>query len=150
MSDYVKIRCYQSNVFFVFFGCSVTLPAKASENRIYCSHPCAVAGRTAPGRRRGQRRIPVTDAQEWRSLLTQAAKAAERKDLEIVARLVCGPTNMYNGADGLVSIIRYSLRQNPYDGNIYAFRDGSGSKYPQRDGSGFSLSTRRARSGAYP
>jgi len=132
--------------------CGGKFAATVSAGRQYCSHTCAVAGRSAPGRRTGRRRLPLTDAEEWCKLLTQAAKAAEVKECEYVARLVCGSMSMYVGLDGLVSTIRYGLRQNPYDGNIYAFRDASGSmlKYLQWDGTSFSLSKRRAQSGCYP
>ena len=67
-------------------------------------------------------------------------------------RLVCGVTSMYNGLDGLTSIIRYQLRCNPYDGSIYVFRDCTGSmlKYIEWDGQGFLQGKRRAQSGTYP
>jgi transposase len=132
--------------------CGEEFTAPACEGRIYCCHPCAVAGRSAPGRRTGKRRLPLTDAEEWCKLLAQTAKAAGMKERETVTRLVCGSMNMNNGLDGLVSVIRYGLQQDPYDGNIYAFRDGSGTmlKYLQWDGTSFCLSKRRAQSGSYP
>jgi hypothetical protein len=131
--------------------CGEKFTASASAGRIYCSHACAVAGRSAPSRRRGQRRLPLTEEEEWCKLLAQAAKAADTKEPEIVARLVCGSMNMNNGLEGLTSVIRYGLRQDPYDGNIYVFRDSTGTmlKYLQWDGLSFSLSTRRAQSGSY-
>ena len=140
----------RANIICAWCGEEFTAPASAG--RIYCCHACAVAGRSAPGRRKGQRRLPLTDAEEWRKQLTQAAKKAQEREQETVARLVCGSMNMNNGLEGLVSVIRYGLQQNPYDGNIYVFRDGTGTmlKYLQWDGTSFSQGKRRAQSGSYP
>ncbi|WP_300758863.1 IS66 family insertion sequence element accessory protein TnpB [uncultured Oscillibacter sp.] len=54
---------------------------------------------------------------------------------------------MYTGLDGLLGIIRYQLNHSPYDGNLYVFRDLSGTmiKYLEWDGAGFCLSKRRGR-----
>ena len=64
------------------------------------------------------------------------------------SRPSCGHT----GLDGLLGIIRYQLNHSPYDGNLYVFRDLSGTmiKYLEWDGAGFCLSKRRAQSGSYP
>ena len=59
---------------------------------------------------------------------------------------------MYTGLDGLLAIIRYHLKRDPYDGSVYVFRDGSGTmlKYIEWDGMEFQQGKRRAQSGSYP
>ena len=59
---------------------------------------------------------------------------------------------MYTGLDGLIAIIRYHLKLNPYDGSVYVFRDTPGTmlKYIEWDGQGFLQGKRRAQSGTYP
>jgi transposase len=154
---YCSRECYLramagKNVEVICAWCGEEFTAKASAGRIYCSQACAVAGRNAPSRRTGRRKLPITEAEEWHSQLTAAVKAEPIVKKESVARLVCGIMNMNNGIDGLTSVIRYGLVQDPYDGNIYAFRDWRGGtlKYIQWDGTAFILSVRKAQSGLYP
>ncbi len=59
---------------------------------------------------------------------------------------------MNTGLDGLIAIVRYHLKLDPYDGSVYVFRDGTGSalRYIEWDGQSFRESKRRAQSGRYP
>lgn len=58
---------------------------------------------------------------------------------------------MVLGIDAMLGIIRYRLKQNPFDGGIYVFCDGkSMMKYIEWDGMGFCIGKRRAQSGTYP
>ncbi len=59
---------------------------------------------------------------------------------------------MYTGLDGLIAIVRYHLRCDPYDGSVYVFRDAGGSKlkYIEWDGQSFIQGKRTAQSGTYP
>ena len=58
----------------------------------------------------------------------------------------------HTGLDGLIAIVRYHLKLDPYDGSVYVFRDGTGAavQYIEWDGQGFRQSKRRAQSGRYP
>ena len=59
---------------------------------------------------------------------------------------------MYTGLDGLIAIVRYHLRCDPYDGSVYVFRNAGGSKlkYIEWDGQSFIQGKRTAQSGTYP
>ena len=59
---------------------------------------------------------------------------------------------MYTGLDGLIAIVRYHLKPDPYDGSVYVVRDGTGSmlKYIEWDRQSFLQGKRRAQSGSYP
>jgi len=67
-------------------------------------------------------------------------------------RLAGVATSMNTGLDGLIAIVRYHLKLDPYDGSVYVFRDGTGAavQYIEWDGQGFRQSKRRAQSGRYP
>lgn len=119
----------------------------------YCSRQCAVSDRNkSRGVRRGRRRIVEAGSEAWKEKLTQAARADSPRKRGKRVRLVCGDTSMYNGLDGLIAIIRYTLRYDPYDGSVYVFRDSPGSmlKYIEWDGQSFLQGKRRAQSGTYP
>ena len=118
----------------------------------YCSRECAAAVRHDPGHKRGMRRIRYTGPEDWKEQLHEASKKSPPPRRGKRVWLVCGETSMYTGLDGLLGIIRYQLNHSPYDGNLYVFRDLSGSmiKYLEWDGAGFCLSKRRAQSGSYP
>lgn len=105
-----------------------------------------------PGHKRGMRRIRYTNAEDWKEQLHEASKKSPPPRRGKRVWLVCGETSMYTGLDGLHGIIRYQLNHSPYDGNLYVFRDLSGTmiKYLEWDGAGFCLSKRRAQSGSYP
>ena len=121
--------------------------------RSYCSPECAAAGRYAlRGFRKGSRRISAADTVVWQEKLTQAARAGGAGKRGKRVRLVCGTTSMYTGLDGLIAIVRYHLRCDPYDGSVYVFRDASGSKlkYIEWDGQSFIQGKRTAQSGTYP
>ena len=113
----------------------------------YCSRECAAAARHDPGHKRGMRRIRYTNAEDWKEQLHEASKKSPPPSRGKRVWLVCGETSMYTGLDGLLGIIRYQLNHSPYDGNLYVFRDLSGSmiKYLEWDGAGFCLSKRRGR-----
>ena len=105
----------------------------------YCSRQCAVSDRNkSRGVRRGRHRIVEAESAAWKEKLTQAARADRSGKRGKRVRLVCGDTSMYNGLDGLIAIIRYTLRYDPYDGSVYVFRDSPGSmlKYIEWDGMG--------------
>lgn len=59
---------------------------------------------------------------------------------------------MNTGLDGLITIVHYHLKLDPYDGSVYVFRDGTGAalQYIEWDGQSFRQSKRRAQSGRYP
>jgi len=65
---------------------------------------------------------------------------------------LCGPTSIYTGLDGLMAIVRYHLKLDPYDGSVYVFRDGTGSmlKYIEWDGQRYLQGKQWAQSGRYP
>lgn len=133
--------------------CGSEFIVQAKEKKRYCSRQCAVADRyQSRGVRRGSHRIVEEDPEIWREKLTQAARANGARKHGKRVRLVCGNTSMYNGLDGLIAIIRYTLRHDPYDGCVYVFRDNAGSmlKYIEWDGQGFLQGKRRAQSGTYP
>lgn len=126
---------------------------QGNAERLYCSRECAVAGRYAlRGFRKGSRRISAADTEIWLEKVAQAAKANSGGKRGKRVRLVCGAASMYTGLDGLISIIRYHLRCDPYDGSVYVFRDNTGTmvKYIEWDGQSFLQSKRRAQSGTYP
>lgn len=119
----------------------------------YCSRRCAVSDRNkSRGVRRGSHRIVEGEPEKWKEKLTQAARADGPRKRGKRVRLVCGDTSMYNGLDGLIAIVRYTLRYDPYDGSVYVFRDREGSmlKYIEWDGQSFLQGKRRAQSGTYP
>ena len=119
----------------------------------YCSRQCAVADRQKNrGVRKGSHRITAESLESWKEKLARAARANPSRKRGKQVRLVCGDTSMYNGLDGLISIVRYTLQHDPYDGRVYVFRDSQGSmlKYIEWDGQGFLQGKRRAQSGTYP
>lgn len=125
----------------------------SGQGRRYCSRSCAVSARyTQQGMRRGKRRISADSVEEWKEKLTQAARANREGKRGKRVRLVCGATSMNTGLDGLIAIVRYHLKLDPYDGSVYVFRDGTGAavQYIEWDGQGFRQSKRRAQSGRYP
>ena len=108
-----------------------------------------------PPERQIEQRIQTDVALRWYLGLDQLHEASKKSPPPRRGKrvwLVCGETSMYTGLDGLLGIIRYQLNRSPYDGNLYVFRDLSGSmiKYLEWDGAGFCLSKRRAQSGSYP
>ena len=126
--SYCSRFCYplamgQTHVEEICEWCGEKFTDTSGRGRRYCSRSCATAARASGGGKRGKR-----------------------------VRLVCGITNMYTGLDGLVAIIRYHLKLDPYDGSVYVFRDGIGSmlKYIEWDGQSFLQGKRRAQSGTYP
>ena len=134
--------------------CGRPIPTTTGQaERKYCSRECATAGRYAlRGLRRGSHRINEAEISLWQQKLTRAAQDFGWKKCEKRIRLVCGTTSMYTGLDGLIAVIRYHLRCDPYDGSVYVFRDVTGSmlKYIEWDGHSFLQSKRRAQSGTYP
>ena len=125
----------------------------SGQGRRYCSRSCSISARyTQQGVRRGRRRISADSLEEWKEKLTQAARAEGAGKRGKRVRLVCGTTSMYTGLDGLMAIVRYQLKLDPYDGSVYVFRDGTGTmlKYIEWDGQSFRLGKRRAQSGSYP
>ena len=132
--------------------CGEKFTDTSGQGRRYCSRSCATAARFTPKARRGRRRIPSVEAEEWREKLTEAARASGTGKRGKRVRLVCGTTSMYTGLDGLLAIIRYHLKLDPYDGSVYVFRDSVGSmlKYIEWDGQSFLQGKRRAQSGTYP
>ncbi len=132
--------------------CGERFTDTSGQGRRYCSRSCATAARFVPKARRGSRRIPMAEAEEWKQKLTEAARAngAGKRGKRVC--LVCGTTSMYTGLDGLTAIIRYHLKNDPYDGSVYVFRDASGTmlKYIEWAGQSFLQGKRRAQSGTYP
>ena len=125
----------------------------SGQGRRYCSRSCSISARyTQQGVCRGKRRISADSLEEWKAKLTQAARAEGAGKRGKRVRLVCGTTSMYTGLDGLMAIVRYHLKLDPYDGSVYVFRDGTGSmlKYIEWDGQSFRQGKRRAQSGSYP
>lgn len=125
----------------------------SGQGRRYCSRRCSVSARfTQQGVRRGKRRISAESLEEWKEKLTQAARAAGAGKRGKRVRLVCGTTSMNTGLDGLITIVHYHLKLDPYDGSVYVFRDGTGAalQYIEWDGQSFRQSKRRAQSGRYP
>lgn len=107
--------------------CGEKFTDKSGQGQRYCSRSCAVSARFTPkGIRRGSRRISAEEPEEWKEKLTEAARATGAGKRGKRVRLVCGTTSMYTGLDGLLAIIRYHLKRDPYDGSVYVFRDGSG------------------------
>ena len=126
---------------------------RAAKGRRYCSRSCAVSAcYTQQGVRQGRRRSSADSLEEWKEKLTQAARANREGKRGKRVRLVCGATSMNTGLDGLIAIVRYHLKLDPYDGSVYVFRDGTGAavQYIEWDGQGFRQSKRRAQSGRYP
>lgn len=122
----------------------------SGQGRRYCSRRCSVSARfTQQGVRRGKRRISAESLEEWKEKLTQAARAAGAGKRGKRVRLVCGTTSMNTGLDGLITIVHYHLKLDPYDGSVYVFRDGTGAalQYIEWDGQSFRQSKRRAQSG---
>lgn len=133
--------------------CGSEFTAQKRWGKQYCSRQCAVSDRNkSRGVRRGSHRIVEGEAEAWKEKLTQATRASGPKKRGKRVRLVCGDTSMYNGLDGFIAIIRYTLRYDPYDGSVYVFRDSPGSmlKYIEWDGQSFLQGKRRAQSGTYP
>jgi len=133
--------------------CGRPISTTEGTERRYCSRECAAAGRySLRGFRKGSRRISAADTAEWQAKLTQAARAGGSGRRGKRVRLVCGATSMYTGLDGLIAIIRYHLRCDPYDGSVYVFRDSAGGKlkYIEWDGQSFLQSKRQTQSGTYP
>ena len=155
---YCSRSCYllaveQTHTEGVCQWCGEAIPMTTGQERKYCSRECAAAGRYGlRGARKGRNRIGEAEAELWHQKLRQAAEHMGSGKRGKRVRLVCGVTSMYNGLDGLTSIIRYQLRCNPYDGSIYVFRDCTGSmlKFIEWDGQGFLQGKRRAQSGTYP
>ena len=132
--------------------CGERFTDTSGQGRRYCSRECAKAARYLPLARRGSRRIPTLEGEEWRQRLTEMARASGGGKRGKRVKLVCGVTSMYTGLDGLTAIIRYHLKQNPCDGSVYVFRDHTGTmlKYIEWDGQSFLQGKRRAQSGTYP
>ena len=132
--------------------CGEKFTDTSGQGRRYCSRSCATAARFTPQARRGSRRINQAEPEEWLEKLTEAARASRAGKRGKRVRLVCGITSMYTGLDGLLAIIRYHLKLDPYDGSVYVFRDSVGSmlKYIEWDGQSFLQGKRRAQSGIYP
>ena len=156
---YCSRFCYllamdQSHVEETCEWCGEKFTDTSGQGRRYCSRSCATAARsTAKGGRRGRRRLGTEEEPElWREKLTEAARASRAGKRGKRVRLVCGTTSMYTGLDGLLAIIRYHLKLDPYDGSVYVFRDSAGSmlKYIEWDGQSFLQGKRRAQSGTYP
>lgn len=101
---------------------------------------------------RESRRIVEGESDAWKEKLIQTVRASRPRKRGKWVRLACGDTGMYNGLDGLIAIIRYTLRYDSYDGSVYAFRDSPGSmlKCIEWDGQSFLQGKRRAQSGTYP
>ncbi|MCM1222284.1 MAG: IS66 family insertion sequence element accessory protein TnpB [Lachnospiraceae bacterium] len=154
---YCSRFCYllamdQTHVETVCEWCGESFTDTSGQGRRYCSRACATAARYQPLARRGRRRIPAAEPEEWRQKLTEAARASGAKKRGKRVFLVCGITSMYTGLDGLIAIIQYHLKHSPYDGGVYVFRDRSGTmlKHIEWDGQGFVQGKRRAQSGTYP
>lgn len=134
--------------------CEEKFTDTSGQGRRYCSRSCATAARSTAKRQRGGRRRLGTDeaAELWREKLTEAARSSGAGKRGKRVRLVCGTTSMYTGLDGLLAIIRYHLKLDPYDGSVYVFRDVAGSmlKYIEWDGQSFLQGKRRAQRGTYP
>ena len=132
--------------------CGEKFTDTSRQGRRYCSRSCATAARFTPKARRGSRRISHGEPEEWLQKLTEAARASGAGKRGKRVRLVCGTTSMYMGLDGLLAIIRYHLKLDPYDGSVYVFRDSVGSmlKYIEWDGQSFLQGKRRAQSRTYP
>lgn len=132
--------------------CGETFTDTSGQGRRYCCRSCATAARFTPQARRGSRRIPSAEAEEWREKLTAAARASRTEKRGKRVLLVCGTTSMYTGLDGLSAIVRYHLKRDPCDGSVYVFRDSTGTmlKYIEWDGQSFRQGKRRAQSGTYP
>lgn len=119
----------------------------------YCSQQCAVSDRKeSRGVHRGRRRISEKETEAWKGKLSQAARASGPWKRGKRVRLVCGDTSINSSLDGLISIVRYTLRYDPYDGSVYVFRDSQGGilNYIEWDGQSFLQGKRRAQSGTYP
>ncbi len=119
----------------------------------YCSVDCATESmHPVEKHKKASHRIHYKDIESWKENLQQASRNGRisRKGREV--RLVCGTTSMNIGIDGLLSIIKYELDSNPYDGRIYAFNDYTGNilKYIMWDGASFIEGKRKAQSGTYP
>ena len=133
--------------------CGETFTDTSGQGRRYCSRRCAVSGRfSQQGARRGRRRLSADSLEEWKEQLVQEVRASRSRKRGKRIWLVCGTTSMYTGLDGLMAIVRYHVKLDPYDGSVYVFRDGTGSmlKYIEWDGQGFLQGKRRAQSGWYP
>lgn len=134
--------------------CGDGFDSLASSGRKYCSLECANAAKyTSKGYKKGRRHISYHEPLEWRDQIREASRKAGRPAKRGKrVWLVCGVTNMYLGLDGLLGIIRYTLKHDPFDGAIYAFCDQNCTmlKYLEWDGGGFCVSKRRAQSGSYP
>ena len=82
-------------------------------------------------------------------IIVIAADAAHSGPADLIkdrVRLVCGTTSMYTELNGLIAIVRYHLRCDPYDGSVYVFRDAGGSKLKYM-GRAFSRGSERRRAG---
>lgn len=133
--------------------CAEAFSTYKGNDQTYCSRGCAVAARHAPkGIHRIKRWPKDRDAELWRDRLRAYTRENGQTNRGQRVRLVCGDTDMHTGLDGLVAIIRYRLRCNPYDGSLYVFRGQNGAmlKYVEWDGSGFLLGKRCAQRGSYP
>ena len=134
--------------------CGEKFTDTSGQGRRYCSRSCATAARSTAKRQRGGRRRLGTEDEPalWREKLMEAARTNGSWKRGKRVRLVCGTTSMYTGLDGLLAIIRYHLKLDPYDGSVYVFRDSVGSmlKYIEWDGQSFLQGKRRAQSGTYP
>lgn len=133
--------------------CGEVFSAYAGNAQKYCCRDCATAAAAPPPRIcRGSRRIHPQDRESWHKQLTEAARSQEWSSGGKRVILVCGTTSMYTGLDGLAAIVKYRLKENPYSGSIYVFRDASGTmlKYIEWDGQSFCQGKRRCQSGSYP
>lgn len=133
--------------------CGEAFAAYTGHDQTYCSRGCAAADRHAPkGVHRTKRPIAIQDSEVWREELTLAARGAEAPKRGQRVLLVRDAINLHIGLDGLVSIIRYQLKCNPYNGSVYVFRGESGNmlKYLKWDGASFCYSKRQTQRGTYP
>jgi transposase len=132
--------------------CGEKFTDTSGQGRRYCCRSCATAARFTPKPHRGSRRISEAEPEEWLRKLGEAARASGSGKRGKRVRLVCGVTSMHTSLDGLLAIVRYHLKLDPYDGSVYVFRDSAGSmlKYIEWDGQSFLQGKRRAQSGTYP
>jgi len=99
---------------------------------------------------------PIKTMCDWSNYVSQASQDFHCADNETVTNgrpviLVCGAVSANKGADILSTLIRATLRKDPFRGDIYAFcgRSRDRIKMIHWDGSGFCIVSRRKEHGAY-
>jgi len=99
---------------------------------------------------------PIKTMSDWSNYVSQASQGFQCADNETVTNgrpviLVCGAVAASKGADILSTLIRATLRKDPFRGDIYAFcgRSRDRIKMIHWDGSGFCIVSRRKEHGAY-